>query len=65
MWPNLIVKAKEGGIDVIQTYVFWNLHEPHQGQVHFKLLNLYNSSVFVFPLFNFLLNSLLTTEHDG
>jgi beta-galactosidase GanA len=33
MWPNLIAKAKEGGLDVIQTYVFWNLHEPHQGQV--------------------------------
>jgi len=33
MWPNLIAKAKEGGLDVIQTYVFWNLHEPQQGQV--------------------------------
>ncbi|XP_057446313.1 beta-galactosidase 16-like [Lotus japonicus] len=36
MWPNLIVKAKEGRIDVIQTYVFWNLHEPHQGQYDFS-----------------------------
>jgi len=34
MWPNLILKAKEGGLDVIQTYVFWNLHEPRQGQVN-------------------------------
>lgn len=33
MWPKLIAKAKEGGIDVIQTYVFWNVHEPVQGQV--------------------------------
>lgn len=33
MWPSLIAKAKEGGLDVIQTYVFWNLHEPQQGQV--------------------------------
>ena len=33
MWPSLISKAKEGGLDVIQTYVFWNLHEPQPGQV--------------------------------
>ncbi|XP_017985007.1 PREDICTED: beta-galactosidase 6 isoform X1 [Theobroma cacao] len=32
MWPYLIAKAKEGGVDVIQTYVFWNLHEPQPGQ---------------------------------
>ncbi|XP_022993850.1 beta-galactosidase 16 [Cucurbita maxima] len=36
MWPSLIAKAKEGGIDVIQTYVFWNLHEPHQGRYEFS-----------------------------
>jgi beta-galactosidase GanA len=33
MWPDLIQKAKDGGLDVIQTYVFWNGHEPVQGQV--------------------------------
>lgn len=33
MWPSLIAKAKEGGLDVIQTYVFWNVHEPQPGQV--------------------------------
>ncbi|KAL3592457.1 hypothetical protein D5086_011097 [Populus alba] len=36
MWSSLISKAKAGGIDVIQTYVFWNLHEPQQGQYHMK-----------------------------
>ncbi|CAL0330050.1 unnamed protein product [Lupinus luteus] len=36
MWPNLIEKAKEGGVDVIQTYVFWNLHEPQPGQYDFS-----------------------------
>jgi beta-galactosidase GanA len=41
MWPNLIAKAKEGGLDVIQTYVFWNLHEPHQGQVTSFVHNIY------------------------
>ena len=33
MWPQLIQKAKEGGLDVIQTYVFWNGHEPQPGKV--------------------------------
>ncbi|KAF7816832.1 beta-galactosidase 16-like [Senna tora] len=36
MWPSLIATAKKGGIDVIQTYVFWNLHEPQQGQYDFS-----------------------------
>ncbi|CAN6341933.1 unnamed protein product [Urochloa humidicola] len=35
MWPNLIAKAKEGGLDVIQTYVFWNVHEPVKDQYNF------------------------------
>ena len=33
MWPSLIAKAKAGGLDVIQTLVFWNLHEPQFDQV--------------------------------
>ena len=33
MWPSLIAKAKAGGLDVIETLVFWNLHEPQPGQV--------------------------------
>ncbi|PIN19160.1 Beta-galactosidase [Handroanthus impetiginosus] len=36
MWPDLIKKAKEGGLNVIQTYVFWNIHEPVQGQYNFE-----------------------------
>ncbi|KAF8411754.1 hypothetical protein HHK36_004312 [Tetracentron sinense] len=36
MWPSLIAKAKEGGLDVIETYVFWNLHEPQPGQYDFS-----------------------------
>ncbi|KAM7253331.1 hypothetical protein ACFE04_025949 [Oxalis oulophora] len=36
MWTSLISKAKEGGLDVIETYVFWNLHEPQQGQYDFS-----------------------------
>lgn len=36
MWPQLIKKAKEGGLNLIQTYVFWNIHEPVQGQFNFE-----------------------------
>lgn len=35
MWPGLIRKAKENGLDVIQTYVFWNGHEPSPGKFNF------------------------------
>ncbi|CAL5416749.1 unnamed protein product [Camellia sinensis] len=36
MWPDLIAKSKEGGADVIQTYTFWNGHEPVRGQYNFE-----------------------------
>ncbi|OMP01194.1 hypothetical protein COLO4_12094 [Corchorus olitorius] len=36
MWPGLIQTAKEGGVDVIDTYVFWNGHEPSPGKYNFE-----------------------------
>lgn len=33
MWPDLIQKAKEGGLDAIETYVFWDQHEPQRRKV--------------------------------
>uniref|UniRef100_A0A7N0TW98 Beta-galactosidase n=1 Tax=Kalanchoe fedtschenkoi TaxID=63787 RepID=A0A7N0TW98_KALFE len=36
MWPDLVSKAKDGGLDVIQTYVFWNGHEPSPGKYYFE-----------------------------
>ncbi|CAA0833835.1 Beta-galactosidase 3 [Striga hermonthica] len=36
MWEDLIMKAKEGGLDAIETYVFWNLHEPSPGRYNFE-----------------------------
>lgn len=36
MWPDLIQKAKDGGLDVIETYVFWDGHEPLTGQYYFE-----------------------------
>ncbi|XLU47975.1 hypothetical protein S245_042789, partial [Arachis hypogaea] len=39
MWPDLLDKAKRGGINVIQTYIFWNAHEPEKGQFKFDPTN--------------------------
>ena len=36
MWPDLLAKAKANGLNTIQTYVFWNLHEPLQGEYDFS-----------------------------
>ena len=33
MWPDLLRKAKEGGLDTIETYIFWNGHEPRRREV--------------------------------
>lgn len=37
MWPGLMQKAKDGGLDVVETYVFWDIHEPVQGQARSPL----------------------------
>ncbi|CAL1384117.1 unnamed protein product [Linum trigynum] len=36
MWGDLIQKAKDGGLDCIDTYVFWNGHEPSPGKYNFE-----------------------------
>nr|VDD45078.1 unnamed protein product [Brassica oleracea] len=36
MWPDHIKKGKEGGLDAIETYVFWNAHEPTRRQYDFS-----------------------------
>lgn len=46
MWEDIIMKAKDGGLDVIETYVFWNVHEPAPGVV--IIISLFLS--FPFPL---------------
>ncbi|KAL5129884.1 Beta-galactosidase 13 [Glycine soja] len=32
MWADILEKAKHGGIKVVQTYIFWNIHEPEKGK---------------------------------
>lgn len=46
MWPDLIQKAKDGGLDAIETYVFWDAHEPQRRQV----LHIYFGSDSIFVL---------------
>ncbi|KAK9268044.1 hypothetical protein L1049_010483 [Liquidambar formosana] len=36
VWPEIIRKSKEGGLDVIETYIFWNYHEPVRGEYYFE-----------------------------
>ncbi|XP_028767391.1 beta-galactosidase 15-like [Neltuma alba] len=36
MWLDLIQKAKEGGLNTIETYVFWNAHKPVRRQYDFS-----------------------------
>ena len=63
MWPNILRMAKEGGLNTIETYVFWNVHEPVEGQVVFVFvfcsLNLRKLILF---LFLFLYGSLILQE---
>lgn len=60
MWPDLLKKAKEGGLDVVQTYVFWNGHEPQPGKVSNKKKGFFHLffpeyfSLFAFLTFCFL-----------
>ena len=35
MWPDLIQKAKDGGLDAIETYIFWDRHEPQRRKYDF------------------------------
>jgi hypothetical protein len=39
MWPKLLKIAKEGGLNTIETYVFWNAHEPEPGKVRTLFLH--------------------------
>ena len=49
MWPDILQKAKHGGLNLIQTYVFWNIHEPVEGQVDLYLKSsMQNSKIFGF-----------------
>lgn len=35
-WENTIKKMANGGLNAVQTYVAWNLHEPRKGEFNFE-----------------------------
>ncbi|MEN8255159.1 MAG: beta-galactosidase, partial [Verrucomicrobiota bacterium] len=36
MWPELMQKSVDAGLNTIETYVFWNLHEAGRGEYDFE-----------------------------
>ena len=34
-WPALLSEMKNNGLNLVQTYVFWDLHEPKEGEYFF------------------------------
>ena len=36
MWPYIMKMAKNQGLNTVQTYVFWNIHEQKQGVLDFS-----------------------------
>jgi hypothetical protein len=45
MWKDLMIKAKQQGLNCIQTYTFWNFHEHERGQ--YKFVDQGNVSLFL------------------
>jgi len=39
MWPNIAKLSREAGLNILQTYVFWNIHEPEKGVYDFETGN--------------------------
>lgn len=35
-WEEQLMKMKAGGITVVSTYVFWNIHEPYEGKFRWE-----------------------------
>jgi hypothetical protein len=36
VWPDLLRRSREAGLNTIETYVFWNLHERRRGVLDFS-----------------------------
>ncbi len=35
-WRDLLLKLKYAGLNTVETYCCWNLHEPQEGEFHFE-----------------------------
>lgn len=72
MWPGLVQLAKEGGVDVIETYVFWNGHELSPDnviQIQLKIDGLSKSEVILrgdrTDIYSFLQENFSITLEEG
>ena len=36
MWPRILSESKRAGLNTIETYVFWEQHEPQEGVYDFS-----------------------------
>ena len=36
MWPDLMKRSRDAGLNTVETYVFWNLHEHQRGLLDFS-----------------------------
>ena len=36
MWDTVLDQAVEDGLNLIQIYTFWNIHEPVKGQYNWE-----------------------------
>lgn len=35
MWADQFKKMREAGLNTVETYVFWDIHEPERGRYDF------------------------------
>ncbi|HOO26564.1 MAG TPA: beta-galactosidase, partial [Clostridiales bacterium] len=35
-WEDRLIKIKQVGLNTVETYVPWNLHEPREGEFNFE-----------------------------
>lgn len=35
-WEDILTKIKAAGLNTVETYTCWNLHEPHKGEFNFE-----------------------------
>lgn len=36
LWRDRLIRMKNGGFNNVQTYIFWNYHEPREGEFNFS-----------------------------
>ena len=53
-WEDIFKKLANAGMNTVETYVAWNMHEPEQGQFQFEGANDLNRWLTLAEKYNFL-----------